>query len=189
MKNLVGQAFGRLTVLRSTGERHNRSTIWECRCECGNVTKVVSWCLSNGNTRSCGCLARETTGKRRRTHGGSRTRTYASWVCMLNRCYNPTDKSFARYGGRGISVCDRWKNSYPDFLSDMGERPIGKTIDRFPNKNGNYELSNCRWANPIEQSNNRNRPARKRSCYCGQCPKCKDTLRAAARREKRRNAA
>jgi hypothetical protein len=96
------------------------------------------------------------TGKNNRTHGLSHCLAYESWSQMKQRCYNPKDPSFSDYGGRGIRVCERWRNSFENFLKDMGPRPsTGYSIDRFPNTNGNYEPDNCRWAIPKQQNRNR----------------------------------
>lgn len=88
------------------------------------------------------------------THGQHKSRTYASWRAMINRCENPKEPGYDYYGGRGITVCSRWRESFEDFLADLGERPSGKTLDRFPDKDGNYEPGNCRWATPAEQLRN-----------------------------------
>lgn len=93
---------------------------------------------------------------KRRSHGVADTKTWTSWASMLNRCTNERTPAYARYGARGITVCDRWRNSFEAFLEDMGERPDGTTLDRYPDKNGNYEPGNCRWATAIEQQRNRN---------------------------------
>lgn len=119
--------------------------------------------LVSGNCRSCGCIHKEriTSPSHRRamvsgtiTHGMSKTPTYRSWACMLTRCTNPNVYHYSRYGGRGIRVCERWQ-SFDHFFADMGERPKGATLDRFPGRDGNYEPSNCRWATLLEQSHNR----------------------------------
>jgi hypothetical protein len=92
------------------------------------------------------------------SHGhatGKRSATYRSWESMKSRCENPHSDQYPRYGGRGIRVCERWQSSFEHFLADMGERPEGTTLDRFPNSNGNYEVSNCRWANAKDQARNR----------------------------------
>lgn len=90
-----------------------------------------------------------------RKHGMHGTPTYGSWRSMKRRCHDPKHKSYPRYGARGVAVCDRWRESFESFLADMGPRPNGKTLDRFPNPNGHYEPGNCRWATPAEQARNR----------------------------------
>jgi hypothetical protein len=144
-----GDVHGRLTLLRKEDDK------WVCRCTCGGIAKVHS---SNfKRTRSCGCLRRETSrtiGSSTKTHGDRKTAEYRSWRCMLDRCYYEGDKSFHRYGGRGITVCKRWQD-YSTFLADIGRKPTpAHTLDRI-NPNGDYEPSNVRWASPIEQQSNR----------------------------------
>lgn len=166
--NLQGQKFFRLQVDGPPIITNGRSC-WPCICDCGARLMVVGTSLKNGNTKSCGCWNRECAAKRAKIqshkHGHSgdhaknkqASRTYRSWTGMLSRCSNPKTTQYENYGGRGIIVCDRWKGSqgFVNFLSDMEERPAGKTLDRFPNKSGNYEPENCRWSNPQEQVDNR----------------------------------
>lgn len=152
---LAGMTFGRWTVI---GYSHNtgRCTYWTCRCECGTVKQISSPSLRAGQSRSCGCLQRELTRIMATTHGHSRTPIYSAWRMMIKRCHDPRHKEYKRYGARGVIVCDRWRESFPAFLEDMGERPSPEmTVDRFPDPFGNYELSNCRWATPLEQGQNR----------------------------------
>ena len=156
--DLTGQRFGRLTVIERahlhrlpSGQGAWR---WRCRCTCGNESFPISADLRNGSVRSCGCLRAEGNAK---THGltsnGKRSPEYRSWEAMKRRCSNPKVTGFKRYGGRGIRVCSRW-HSFENFLADMGPRPEGTTLDRFPDNDGNYEPGNVRWATRSEQGNN-----------------------------------
>lgn len=153
MKNdLADKRFGRLTVLRYAGKKDRRNHLWLCRCDCGTEKVVIGGNLLRGNTRSCGCLKREI----HTSHGAWGNPTYVSWNTMLQRCLNHRKPAYRRYGGRGITVCERWRR-FENFLADMGERPAGRTLDRYPDKDGNYEPGNCRWATPTEQANNTKR--------------------------------
>lgn len=154
--DLTGKQFGRLLVVRrastNTTSGHPK---WDCLCECGTESLVVGLDLRTGHTTSCGCFNREVVVKMRTKHGACDTGAYRSWMAMLNRCRNPAATDYAYYGGRGISVCDRWHN-FSNFLEDMGERPVEMTLDR-KNVNGNYEPGNCRWATRSEQMQNTRR--------------------------------
>ncbi|KAB1068887.1 hypothetical protein [Methylobacterium planeticum] len=155
--NLIGQTFGRLTVA-AKGQIIGSVQTWVCDCVCGGSKIVSTSEIRRGNVASCGCLR---VGNPTHGHAGrSASPTYRSWRAMLNRCGNPNSVDYPRYGGAGIAVCERW-SSFESFLADMGDRPEGKTLDRHPDKNGNYEPGNCRWATPYEQVHNRNKYQRR----------------------------
>lgn len=153
----IGQKFGRLTVTGDAPRTHKYLRRVFAKCECGTVKDYQLSNLLNGITKSCGCILRDMV-PANLTHGHScgvgTSSTYQSWYAMKQRCTNPKHKKWKDYGGRGIMVCDRWLNSFENFLADMGERPGGRTLDR-REVNGNYEPNNCRWATPVEQARNR----------------------------------
>lgn len=156
--DLTGRRFDRLTVL-SRGPNKGVKAVWLCRCDCGQLALAHGHDLRLGKHRSCGCLHRERT----TTHGDStaannyRSPEYRAWLAMKARCYNPRTRRFDRYGGRGIAVCDRWRDSFAAFLADMGRKPTpSHSVDRIDN-DGNYEPANCRWATRAEQQRNNNR--------------------------------
>lgn len=155
--DLTGKKYNRLLVTRFVGLDKN-GAVWECKCDCGNIKNVRSGDLRSGNTNSCGCYRKDQTVKAKLTHGASKndnkTGTYKSWTSMKARCYGKYSIEYERYGGRGIEVCDRWKNSFEEFLEDMGERPDGYSLER-KNPNGNYEPSNCCWIPNSQQAKNR----------------------------------
>lgn len=170
-RDITGQKFGRLTAQKWVGRSKHNHSIWLCRCECGNTIEVVLGSLRKSLTQSCGCLYREVFSVRNNSfkHGAStrrkQTPEYMSWQAMKVRCENPNASNYHLYGGRGIKVCKRWRSSFPNFLADMGSRPKGKTLDRYPDGDGNYEPGNCRWATPKQQAATRKNPwiARRRS--------------------------
>ncbi len=155
----VGTVFARLTVLGpGVSENHLSTSI--CKCACGTVATILNKCLLRAvrPTESCGCLQKERASAAQHKHGFSkrsgRSPTYKSWTDMIQRSTNPNSPHWMNYGGRGIKVCDRWR-SFETFLADMGDCPKGLEIDRWPDKNGNYEPGNCRWATTIQQGRNK----------------------------------
>lgn len=152
-ENRIGKTFNRLTILELKLETGVRPRFL-CRCSCGSAPRLFLASNVIGNrSLSCGCVKMEANSKRLRVHGLSGTRTHRIWKNMRQRCMNPHNPSWLRYGGRGIQLCDRWKESFENFLSDMGESPNGLSIDRIDN-NGNYEPANCRWATSLTQGRN-----------------------------------
>lgn len=145
----IGDKFTRWTVLENRGIIKGR-TCFRCECECGNIKTVRSDHLRSGRTKSCGCLWREAI----TTHGMTESPEYRIWWAMIQRCTNLKDRNYKIYGGRGITVCKEWKNSFAVFFKDMGERPGGLTIERIDNDLGYYK-ENCKWATCTEQGRNR----------------------------------
>ena len=158
--DMTGRRFGKLVALTYIkGEPPKYKSQWLCVCDCGNEKIAKSENLVRGKTKSCGCDRHANRVAQLTKHGhtggekGRPSPTYQAWHAMRQRCTNPNTAQWLDYGGRGISVCDRWAD-FRNFLEDMGERPEGKTLDRWPDKNGNYEPGNCRWATPKEQTEN-----------------------------------
>ena len=150
-EDLSGNKYGLWTVLEKVLNKTNR---WRyiCKCDCGTIRIVQPSDLKSGQSSRCDrCRAT--------THGQSNTNTYRIWQGMIYRCSNPNLRIYKYYGGRGITVCERW-HEFENFLQDMGERPKGLSIDRI-NNDGNYEPGNCRWATTSEQASNQRRPKKK----------------------------
>ena len=151
--DLTNKRFGHLVVLRYVGVQKQRKQ-WLCLCDCGRKTTLSSTQLRLGRTTSCGCFRKQWPLTHGHTANGKWSPTYRTWKAMMTRCHNPSSPQYFKYGGSGIVVCKRW-HKFENFLADMGERPAGKTIDRYPNPSGIYKPSNCRWATPKQQRHNR----------------------------------
>lgn len=160
--NLKGQVFERLTVIEEAGRNHKKEVLWKCKCVCGNTTEVTTYRLRKGETKSCGCLNFDTdkrktaeVGKANVTHNMSRTRVYKTYCSMKERCLNPNSKKYPDYGGRGIKLSEEW-DSFEKFYQWSIENGYTEdlTLDRI-DVNGDYEPSNCRWADMKVQSNNK----------------------------------
>jgi hypothetical protein len=153
--DLTGKRFGRWTVVA-----YARGQKWHCVCDCGTRRVVRGQCLRTGESRSCGCLHKELVKARHTKHGMCGSREYHSWQSMKARCLNPNNPNYEKYGGRGIRPCEEWLPFVP-FFADMETRPPGCSLDRI-DVNGNYEPSNCRWADAKQQARNQ-RPRRART--------------------------
>lgn len=147
LDDLTGREFGFWTVLEQRAERGKHGEVlWLCRCKCGGKKHVLAATLRNGTSTKCYSCAYT-------KHGMEGTSTYETWAAMKQRCSNPKTRSYADYGGRGITVCDEWQ-SFDLFFADMGEKPEGTSIDRIDVEKG-YFKENCRWATPVQQARNR----------------------------------
>ena len=155
--DLTGYTFGRLSVIQLHSRHRYKCGLvdfrWTCKCTCGTVRIVLGVSLRRGETTSCGCFRSELHRAKMTSHGMSTTRTYRIWTGILTRCENTNDRAYGSYGARGITLCKRW-HRFEKFIEDMGEAPLGLSIERIDNNKG-YCPSNCKWATSLEQMRNR----------------------------------
>lgn len=150
--SLIGNRYGKLTVEAREGSEQGHVT-YLCKCDCGKSVVVIAQSLKKGDTKSCGCLRADKMRIEKTVHGLYQSPTYNSWRAMIARVNDKKHPQFKDYGGRGITIQESWY-VFENFLTDMGKRQTGKTLDRIEN-NGNYEKDNCRWATRIQQNNNK----------------------------------
>lgn len=150
---MIGVRFGRLVVIAiDRQEKCGKYVV--CECDCGSSKVVFLGSLRQGRTKSCGCLNSEAASKRKTRHGLTKTRTHNIWLAIKARCFNPNSEAYPHYGGRGITMCPEWAESFDSFLADMGQCPKGLSIER-TNNNDDYRKDNCKWASSKDQANNR----------------------------------
>jgi hypothetical protein len=154
--DLTDQRFGRLVVVDYSHAKSGNA-VWRCRCDCGKEALVLGDNLKRGTTTTCGCIR---PGWKNRTHGhtakGVISSLYGRWAAMKRRCLNPNCREFKNYGGRGIAICDRWRDSFEAFREDMGDPPPRRFLDRIDN-NGDYTPANCKWSTPKQSNRNKRR--------------------------------
>jgi len=149
--DLVGKKFNRLTVIKKDGHI-GKKLVWECLCDCGNITRVATSEIISGHTKSCGCWNHEVCVNKFLTHGKRDHPLYNTWGKMRQRCNNPNNSDYPKYGGRGITICDEWED-FQIFLTDMEHGyKKGLSLDRIDNDKG-YSKENCKWSTPKEQCN------------------------------------
>lgn len=168
--NLIGKTFHLLTVVSGPISKEysgKKRSFWECSCLCGNSFEALGESLKSGNTKSCGCLKRGENNPNVTSHGMSGSKEYSAWCAALARCTNRNHQNFPHYGGRGIYMCQEWRNSFEAFFNDMGFAPTGMELDRIDN-DGPYAKWNCKWSTRSEQVRNQRRHLKGSLTYCGE---------------------
>lgn len=156
LDDITGKRYGKLVALKNQYDPNKKVTFWECKCDCGKTVLVRANSLKHNRVKSCGCLRKESNARTKTTHGMSKTRLYTAWHTMKGRCLNENDKHYPRYGGRGIKVCEEWKESFENFKNWAIRNGYKDdlTLDRI-NNDGDYCPNNCRWTSQKTQNNNR----------------------------------
>lgn len=146
--------YNLLTIIDETKIKKGNCFYLTCKCDCGTIKEINIKNLKSGQSKSCGCIRRNKLITRNLKHGKRFSRTWRIWQAMKNRCYNKNTIQYKNYGGRGIKVCDKWLNDFNSFYNDVGEAPLGRSLDRI-NNDGNYEPKNVKWSTSIEQGRNK----------------------------------
>lgn len=158
LPEIIGKRYGKTVVINHLGSNKHGKRIWSMQCDCGVKHVSTTGDLSSGRVTSCGCASKDRISKLKYKHGHAKASgnsvEYQTYNHMLGRCFNQNKPDYRHYGGRGITVCDRWRESFENFLADMGSRPAGMSLDRI-DVNGNYEPGNCRWIPVAEQQSNK----------------------------------
>ena len=151
---ILNKKFGKLLVLETAGSDNHKNGLYKCKCDCGKIVILTRGQITKSKTKSCGCVWKQLNKEKGTTHGMHGTSIYSIWLGIKYRCYNKKHKRYKDYGGRGITVCVEWLESFENFYKDVGDRPKGMSLDRKDNNKG-YSKENCKWSTTKEQNNNK----------------------------------